>query len=42
MALSRWALASREAKKKQHVHTSSGLRDQYYSDLFIRMAALKF
>ena len=32
---------SREAKKKQDVHLSSGLHD-HYSELFTRMAALKF
>ena len=31
----------REAKKKQHACASSGLRD-HYSELFTRMAALKF
>ena len=34
-------VVSREAKKKQHAHVSSSLRD-HYSELFIRMAALKF
>ena len=34
-------VVSREAKKKQHAHASSGLRD-HYSELFTRMAALKF
>ena len=38
---SRLMVVSREAKKKQHVHAFSGLRD-YYSELFTRMAALKF
>ena len=38
---SRLTVVSREAKKKQHVRTSSGLRD-HYSELFTRMAALKF
>ena len=38
---SRLMVVSREAKKKQHVCTSSGLRD-HYSELFTRMAALKF
>ena len=32
---------SREAKKKQHARASSGLCD-HYSELFTRMAALKF
>ena len=39
--LSRLTVVSREAKKKQHAHASSGLRD-HYSELFTRMAALKF
>ena len=34
-------VVSREAKKKQHAPTSSGLRD-HYSELFTQMAALKF
>ena len=38
---SRLTVVSREAKKKQHAHASSGLRD-HYSELFTRMAALKF
>ena len=38
---SRLAVVSREAKKKQHARASSGLRD-HYSELFTRMAALKF
>ena len=40
MSLSR-LVVSREAKKKQQAHTSSGLRD-HYSELFARIAALKF
>ena len=39
--LSRLTVVSREAKKKQHARASSGLRD-HYSELFTRMAALKF
>ena len=39
--LSRLTVVSREAKKKQHARTSSGPRD-HYSELFTRMAALKF
>ena len=38
---SRLTVVSREAKKKQHACASSGLRD-HYSELFTRMAALKF
>ena len=38
---SRLTVVSREAKKKQHARASSGLRD-HYSELFTRMAALKF
>ena len=38
---SRLTVVSREAKKKQHACTSSGPRD-HYSELFTRMAALKF
>ena len=38
---SRLAVVSCEAKKKQHACTSSGLSD-CYSELFTRMAALKF
>ena len=38
---SRLTIVSCEAKKKQHACTSFGLRD-YYSELFTRMAALKF
>ena len=34
-------VVSREAKKKQYVRESSGLCD-HYSELFTRMAALKF
>ena len=34
-------IVSHEAKKKQHVQTSSGLCD-HYSELFTQMAALKF
>ena len=40
-ALSRLTVVSREAKKKQHACASSGPRD-HYSELFTRMAALKF
>ena len=39
--ISRLTVVSREAKKKQHARTSSGQRD-HYSELFTRMAALKF
>ena len=39
--VSRLTVVSREAKKKQHACASSGLRD-HYSELFTRMAALKF
>ena len=39
--VSRLTVVSREAKKKQHARASSGLRD-HYSELFTRMAALKF
>ena len=39
--ISRLTVVSREAKKKQHIRASSGLRD-HYSELFTRMAALKF
>ena len=39
--LSRLTVVSHEAKKKQHARASSGLRD-HYSELFTRMAALKF
>ena len=35
-------VVSREAKKKQHAHASAGLHDHHYSELFTRMAALKF
>ena len=38
---SRLTVVSREAMKKQHARASSGLRD-HYSELFTRMAALKF
>ena len=38
---SRLTVVSREAKKKQHARASSGIRD-HYSELFTRMAALKF
>ena len=38
---SRITVVSREAKKKQHACASSGPRD-HYSELFTRMAALKF
>ena len=38
---SRLTVVSREAKKKQHARESSRLRD-HYSELFTRMAALKF
>ena len=41
VAISRFTVVSREAKKKQHARASSGLRD-HYSELFTRMAALKF
>ena len=41
MQRSRLTVVSREAKKKQHARASSGLRD-HYSELFTRMAALKF
>ena len=41
MITSRLMVVSREAKKKQHAHTSSGLCD-HYSELFTWMAALKF
>ena len=41
VAISRLTVVSREAKKKQHAHASYGLRD-HYSELFTRMAALKF
>ena len=40
-SLSRLTVVSRKAKKKQHARASSGLRD-HYSELFTRMAALKF
>ena len=38
---SRLTVVSREAKKKQHACASSGPRD-HYSELFTRIAALKF
>ena len=38
---SRLTVVSREAKKKQHACAYSGPRD-HYSELFTRMAALKF
>ena len=38
---SRLTVVSREVKKKQHACASSGSRD-HYSELFTRMAALKF
>ena len=38
MHTSRLTVVSREAKKKQHACTSSGLRD-HYSELFTWMAA---
>ena len=41
LQLSRLTVVSREAKKKQHACASSGPRD-HYSELFTRMAALKF
>ena len=41
LSLSRLTVVSREAKKKQHACASSGPRD-HYSELFTRMAALKF
>ena len=41
MCISRLTVVSRKAKKKQHAHASSSLRD-HYSELFTRMAALKF
>ena len=37
----RLMVVSRKVKNKQHVHVSSGLCD-HYSELFTRMAALKF
>ena len=40
-SVSRLTVVSREAKKKQHACASSGPRD-HYSELFTRMAALKF
>ena len=41
LCLSRLRVVSHEAQKKQHACVSSGLRD-HYSELFTRMAALKF
>ena len=41
MHTSRLTVVSREAKKKQHACASSDPRD-HYSELFTRMAALKF
>ena len=41
VCISRLTVVSREAKKKQHACASSGPRD-HYSELFTRMAALKF
>ena len=41
IVISRLTVVSREAKKKQHACASSGPRD-HYSELFTRMAALKF
>ena len=41
VAISRLTVVSCEAKKKQHACVSSGPRD-HYSELFTRMAALKF
>ena len=38
--ISRRAVVSHEAKKKQHAYVSSGLHD-HYSELFSWMAALK-
>ena len=38
---SRRAVVSREAKKKQHAHASSGQCD-HYSELFARMDGLNF
>ena len=38
---SRLTVVSCKAKKKQHARASSSLRD-HYSELFTRMAALKF
>ena len=36
----RQVVVSREAKKKQHAHASSGL-DDHYSELFTQIATLK-
>ena len=41
LASSRLTVVSCEAKKKQYARESSGLCD-HYSELFTRMAALKF
>ena len=41
ICISRLTVVSREAKKKQHACASSGPRN-HYSELFTRMAALKF
>ena len=41
LMISRLTVVSREAKKKQYARVSSGLHD-HYSELFTRMAALKF
>ena len=41
LLVSRLTVVSRDTKKKQHVRASSGPRD-HYSELFTRMAALKF
>ena len=41
VCISRRAVVSREARKKQHAHSSSGLRD-YYSEIFTWMAGLNF
>ena len=38
---SKITVVSHEAKKKQHIFTSSGLCD-HYGELFTQMAALKF
>ena len=38
--ISKQAVVSRKAKKKQHAYVSSGLHD-HYSKLFTRMAGLK-
>ena len=41
MSISRLMVVSYEANKKQHARASFGLHD-HYSELFTRMAALKF